>query len=102
MKHQVYFTREEAEAQVGQAVEALAPFPSVPKGSTGEVTKAARYAGERYVVEVRWELPRPNELVDLTVAEYSFNLVRRRKPVTDEFSKSDFSELVRIVKPVGC
>ena len=43
MSDRVYFTQEEAKTLVGIKVEALAPFPSVPKGSIGEVVKALPY-----------------------------------------------------------
>ena len=98
MQNRIYFTREEAEAEIGHEVEALAPFPSVPRGTKGEVVKAAHYALDRFVVEVRWRLPRPNELIDLTVAEYSFNFMKRRKAVADEFCKSEYAELVRVLQ----
>ena len=98
MHDRVYFTREEAQASVGLEVEALASFPSVPKGTSGEVVKASRYAGSDYIVEVRWKLSRPSELIDLTIPDFSFNFFRTRKPVKDEFCKSAFAELVQIVR----
>lgn len=97
MDDRIYFTRDEAEARVGQVVEALSPFPSVPKGTKGEVTKAAQYMGEHYVLRVKWELPQPRDLVDLTIVEISLNFLKERKPVTDEFCKSEYLELVKVL-----
>lgn len=98
MPEREYFTEEEAAALVGVEVEALHPFPSVPLGTRGKVTRASRYAGERYVVEVHWELPRPNQMVDITIPEFSFNLLRKRKAVTDEFCRTEFEELLRVAQ----
>lgn len=101
MLDHVYFTRDEAEALVGAEVEALHAFPSVPQGTRGHVTRASRFSGERFVVEVHWDLPRPNELMDITIPEFSFNLLRKRKAVTDEFSKTDLDALVRVSQPIS-
>jgi hypothetical protein len=100
MKDQVYFTQAEAEAQIGLQVEALAPFPAVPKGTQGRVIKTSHYMGDHYLVEVEWELSRPKQFVDLMVGDISFNIFRKRKPVRDEFCKSEFNELVYVVEPV--
>lgn len=98
MQDREYFTRQEAEAKIGFMVEALAPFPSVPKGTIGEVVKAHQFTGEHFTVEVKWDLPQHGDLVDLTAAAVSFNLLKKRKPITDEFCKSEFAELVKVVE----
>lgn len=100
MKDRVYFTREEAKDRVGTDVEAIMPFPSVPEGTTGKVTKASRFIRDYYVVEVKWETTRPTEFIDFTVGETSFNWFRKRKPVTDEFCKSEFSEMLNVLHVV--
>lgn len=98
MEDRAYFTRDEAENHVGTEVEAMMPFPSVPKGTTGKVTKASKFMRDNYVVEVKWETPRPTEFMDVMIAEASINWFRKRKPVTDEFCKSEFAEMLSILQ----
>ena len=92
-----YFSRSEALQQIGHLVEALADFPSVPKGSNGKVVKAKPYAGTDWVVVVEWQLPRSSSVVDLMVGDVSLNLYRKGKPVTDEFCKSEYQTLVKVL-----
>ena len=96
MSDRVYFTQEEAKTLVGIKVEALAPFPSVPKGSIGEVVKALPYADHYFVVEVRWDVTRPRSFYNIMIWGLSFNVFRQRKHVIDDFCKSEFFELVQM------
>jgi hypothetical protein len=92
-----YFTRSEARQQIGHQVEALADFPSVPKGSKGAVVKAQHYAGTDWVVRVEWQLPRRSSVVDMMVGDISLNFYKKSKPVTDQFCKSEFETLVKVL-----
>jgi hypothetical protein len=90
-----YFTDAEAQATVGNTVEALSDFPSVPRGTRGTVVKAKRYDAEKWAALVEWDLPRRASFVAAMVLDKSFNFVKRGKPVTDEFSKSEYETLLR-------
>jgi hypothetical protein len=92
-----YFIRSEAQQEVGHQIEALADFPSVPKGSKGTVVKAQSYAGAEWVVRVEWQLPRRSSVVDMMVGDISLNLYKRSKPVTDQFCKSEYEKLVKVL-----
>ena len=81
-----FFTRLDALQRVGQKVEALADFPSVPKGSRGIVMKAEPYSGNHWVVKVEWRLPRRTSVVDAMVWDVSLNFYKKSKPVTDNFA----------------
>ena len=94
----IYFTEAEARTKVGDIVEALADFPSVPKGSRGTVVKVNRRARDKWVALVEWDLPRPSSFIVAMVLDASFNFSRPNKPVTDEFSKSEYGMLLRIVQ----
>ena len=90
-----YFTDAEARTEVGRIVEALADFPSVPKGSKGTVVKVKRYAKDKSAALVEWDLPRPSSFIAAMVLDASVNFFMRNKPVTDEFSKSEYEMLLR-------
>ena len=94
-----YFVRSEAQQQVGHQVEALADFPSVPKGSQGTVVKAQRYSGTHWLVKVEWRLSTRSAVVDLVVGDVSLNLFKKSKPTTDLFCKSEYQTLVRLLQP---
>jgi hypothetical protein len=93
-----YFTRPEAQQEVGQQVEALADFPSVPKGSKGTVVKAHAYGGANWVVRVEWQLPRGSSAVDVMVGDMSLNFYKKSKPLTDQFCKSEYEKLVKVLR----
>ena len=96
-----YFTDAEARTKVGNIVEALSDFPSVPKGSRGTVVKVKRYARDKWVALVEWDLPRPSAFIVAMVIDASFNFAKRSKPVTDEFTKSEYEMLLRVVQKSG-
>jgi hypothetical protein len=93
------FTDAEARTAVGTIVEALSDFPSVPKGSRGTVVKATRYAKDKWAVLVEWDLPRPSSFIAAMVLDASVNFMKRSTPVTDEFSKSEYERLLRVLQP---
>jgi hypothetical protein len=94
-----YFTREEARREIGRTVEAVADFPSVPKGSRGSVVKIQRYTGDKWLICVKWHLPRAISLVDAMVGDASLNFFVRRKATTDQFCKSEYETLLRVLAP---
>jgi hypothetical protein len=94
-----YFTDAEARTEVGNIVEALSDFPSVPKGSKGTVVKVNRYAKDKWAALVEWDLPRQSSFIAAMVLDASFNCLKRSKPVTDEFSKSEYDMLLRVLEP---
>ena len=93
----VFFSKAEAQAQIGRHVQALSDFPSVPKGTQGTVVSATRHAGEAWTVLVRWDVPTPSSYILAMVLDASVNFRKRGTPVTDTFSKSEFEALVRVV-----
>jgi hypothetical protein len=95
-----YFTEAEARSEIGKVVEALADFPSVPRGSRGTVVKAKRYTGDQWAALVEWDLPRPVSFITAMIADASVNFLKRSKPVTDQFCKSEYENLVRVLQPV--
>ena len=92
-----YFTEDEARNEVGHFVEALADFPSVPRGSRGSVVKANRYTDDKWLASVKWDLPRHVSVIEAMVGDTSLNFFKRSKPVTDQFCKSEYEKLVRVV-----
>ncbi len=90
----VFFVESEARAHVGERVEALSDFPSVPAGTLGKVVRARRVDSEAWVVCVEWALPRRGSQYFATVVNVSFNFQTQASPVTDEFSKDQFERLV--------
>jgi hypothetical protein len=92
-----YFIRSEAQQEVGNQVETLADFPSVPKGSKGTVGKAQPYAGAEWVVRVQWQLSKRSSVIDMMVGDISLNLYKWSKPVTDQFCKSGYKKLVNVL-----
>jgi hypothetical protein len=95
-----YFTEAEARKQIGNMVEALSDFPSVPKGSKGTVVKVKRYTNDKWFAVVEWDLPRQTSVIVAMVVDTSFNFLNRSKPVTDQFCKSEYEMLVRTLEPV--
>ena len=89
-----FFTESEARAHVGDRVEALTDFPSVPAGTPGKVVRARKVDSEAWVVCVEWALPRRRSQYFATVVNFSFNFQTQSNPVTDEFSKDEFERLV--------
>ena len=96
-----YFTDAEARTEVGNIVEALSDFPSVPKGSKGTVVKVRRYAKDKRAALVEWDLPRQTSYVLAMVIDTSFNFMKRGRPVTDEFGKSEYEVLLRVLQPAS-
>ena len=96
-----YFTDAEARTALGHVVEALSDFPSVSKGSKGTVVKVKRYSKDKWAAVVEWNLPRESCFIAAIVLDASVNFVKRSKPVTDEFSKSEYEMLVRVLQPVN-
>jgi hypothetical protein len=96
-----YFTDAQARTEVGNIVEALSDFPSVPKGSKGTVVKVRRYAKDKWAAHVEWDLPRQSSFIAAMVLDASFNFLKRSKPVTDEFSKSEYEMLLRVLQPAN-
>lgn len=94
-----YFTDAEARTKVGSIVEALSDFPSVPKGSKGTVVKMKRYGEGKCAALVEWDLPRESSFIAAMVLDSSVNFLKRSKPVTDEFSKSEYEMLLRVRQP---
>jgi hypothetical protein len=94
-----YFTDAEAPMKIGSIVEALSDFPSVPKGSKGTVVKVKRHAKDKWAALVEWDLPRHSFFIAATVLDASVNFVKRNRPVTDEFSKSEYEMLLRPLHP---
>ena len=90
----VFFTESEARAHVGDRVEALTDFPSVPAGTPGKVVRARQVDSDAWVVRVEWAFPRRGSQYFATLFNFSFNFQTQSNPVTDEFSKDEFQRLV--------
>ncbi len=89
-----FFAETEARSHVGDCVQALRDFPSVPTGTFDKVVRARKLKPDQWVVRVQWALP-PNASVHFaTLLHLSFNVQTQPKPVTDDFSKDDFDRLV--------
>jgi hypothetical protein len=93
-----FFTESEAHGHVGERVEALSDFPSVPAGTVGRVVGARKVESDGWVVSVEWELPRKRSQYFATVVNVSFNFQATAHPVTDEFSKDEFGRLVGLLQ----
>src|SRR5579862_9431254 len=89
-----FFVESEARAHVGDRVEALTDFPSVPARTKGKVVRARKVGLDSWVVRVEWDLPRRLSQYFATVVNFSFNFQTQSDPVTDEFSKDEFERLV--------
>ena len=96
-----FFAESEARSHVGECVQALRDFPSVPAGTVGRVVRARRLGAENWVVRVEWALPRRISHYFATIVHLSFNLQKRSRPVTDEFSKDEFERLLGCSPAIG-
>lgn len=94
----IYFTKEEADTHIGLRIKSLMDFPSVPKGSEGIIIKALPLSKSEWVVKVRWDLPRKSSMIYAMIGDISLHFSRKSKAITDEFSKSEFESLVKIVQ----
>jgi hypothetical protein len=94
-----YFTEADAQREIGNVVQALSDFPAVSKGSKGTVIKAIRHAGDGWVAVVEWDLPREASFIAAMVLDVSVNVVKRSKPIADQFSRSEYETLVRVLQP---
>jgi len=83
---------------VGERVEALSDFPSVPAGTVGRVVRARKMESDSWVVCVEWALPRKRSLYFAMVVNVSFNFQTQSHPVTDEFSRDEFKRLVGVLQ----
>ena len=90
-----YFTHNEAKQLVGRNVEALHDFPSVPTGSIGTVKNVKLFNDKNWIVHVKWNIPRKSSLILSQLGDFSFNFIKRSKVVTDDFSKSEYYDLVK-------
>ncbi len=93
-----FFTESEAHDHVGERVEALSDFPSVPAGTTGRVVRARKIESDGWVVCVEWALPRKRSQYFATLVNISFNFQTQSHPVTDEFSRNEFERLVGVLQ----
>jgi hypothetical protein len=93
-----FFTESEAHGHVGERVEALSDFPSVPAGTVGKVVRARKVESDGWVVCVEWALPRKRSQYFATVVNVSFNFQTQSYPVTDEFSRGEFERLVGVLQ----
>jgi hypothetical protein len=92
-----FFTSEEARQQVGRLVEALADFPSVPKGSRGKVVAMRQYSSRQWMTSIEWELPRAISHYELTFGDVSFNFFKKSRPIRDQFCKSEYETLLSVI-----
>ena len=90
-----YFTHNEAQQLVGRNVEALHDFPSVPSGSIGTVKNVKLFNDKNWIVRVNWDIPIRSSLILSQLGDFSFNFVKRSKVITDDFSKSEYYNLVK-------
>ncbi len=93
--NRVYFTKEQARQKIGNAVESLSDFPSVPTGTKGVVVKAQRFKHENWELKVRWKPNEPRSYILAMLGDTSINFPMRAKTVTDVFCKSEFESLVK-------
>ena len=68
-----FFVESEARAHVGDRVEALTDFPSVPARTKGKVVRARKVGSDGWVVRVEWALPRRLSQYFATILNLSFN-----------------------------
>ena len=90
----VFFIESEAHAHVGDRVEALSDFPSVPARTQGKVVRARKVDSDGWVVRVEWSLPRRRSQYFATILNLSFNFQTQANPIIDEFSKDEFERLI--------
>ena len=70
-----------------------------PKGSRGTVVQAIRNRDDGWVAVVEWDLPRETAFIAAMVLDTSINVMRRGKPVADQFSRTEYETLVRVLQP---
>lgn len=90
----IYFTHKEARRKVGQKVEALGDFPSVPKGSKGTVVKAQRFKKDAWIACVEWQSPVTRSHFYTIVGDLSLNFSKVSRTITDQFCKSEYEALL--------
>jgi hypothetical protein len=60
--------------------------------------KVKRYAKDKSAALVEWDLPRQSSFITAIVLDTSVNFMKREKPVADEFSKSEYEMLLRVLE----
>jgi len=90
-----YFSHNEAKQKIGQSVEALYDFPSVPIGSMGIVKSVKLFNNNNWIVRVKWNIPRMSSLILSQFGDFSFNFIKRSNVLTDDFCKSEYYNLVK-------
>jgi len=93
--NRIYFTKEQAHQKIGNVVESLTDFPSVPTGTKGVVVKAQQRKKEQWELKVRWKSNESGSYFFSMVGDVSINLPMKAKAVTDVFCKSEYESLVK-------
>ncbi len=94
-----FFTSAEVKRKIGHLVEALADFPSVPKGSRGRVVKAHKRANDQWLACVEWDLPRDVSRYEFMLGDVGLNIFRKGRPIEDQFCKSEYEKLLKADDP---
>jgi hypothetical protein len=85
-----YFTAEEAQAKVGQRIEALREFSLIPQGTTGTVIETDQASPIDYSLVIRWDVPRPRWEEHLNIGGEPVLSVSGGKPLVDWFSRDEY------------
>jgi hypothetical protein len=89
-----FFAETEARSHVGERVQALRDFPSVPAGTSGKVVRARKVDTDHWMMRVEWALPRRVSVHFASLLNLSLNVQTQSRPITDDFSKDEFERLL--------
>lgn len=94
-----YFTREEAQAKMGERIRARVELAGVPIGTTGIVVRFDDDVGDDgYDLGVLWELPQgPPPFAFGELEGHTHVVFRVGKPFIDWFSRDEYERFLAVV-----
>ncbi len=85
-----YFTDEEAQAKVGQRIQALRELSSIPQGTTGIVIETDQAFPTAHSLVIQWDVANERREEQLNIGDELVLFVTGGKPLVDWFSRDEY------------
>jgi hypothetical protein len=92
-----YFTAEEAQAKVGQRIQALREFSRIPLGTTGIVIETDQAFPTAHSLVIQWDVSNERREEHLNIGGEPVLFVAGGKPLVDWFSRDEYETYLREV-----
>ena len=92
-----YFTAEDAQAKVGQRIQALRELSRVPPGTTGVVIETDQAFPTAHSLVIRWDVANERREEHLNIGGAPVLFVSGGKPLVDWFSRDEYESYLREV-----